>query len=475
MTTYKPLNAKLPFHPTTGLQALGFRTNGAPIWPIAGADGRERITRSPMLQRLYDERDQCVEFVDRTVNGANDAKRDLSASEQETLTNTRKRIKELDEQIKPLEDFETLRSAGDAAGQRYRQTPPASPPAGPAAGGDATGLGAHTTPRAGDYKTAGQVIVDQLRAAPKGRGGMDDAAARDRLLGAKLRLAGDESRVVANQTTADTLGILPEPIVGAIVSNIDAKRPFITSIGPRDLGPIPGKVFSRPVITQHTAVAEQVTEKTELTSQKMIISGVDFTKKTFGGVVDISRQDIDWTSPAAWDALLTDLQAVYGKTTENAAADAFAAAITSAAIEVGSNDFIGWSTALYAAAAQAYGGVEELPNHIWASLDMWATLGPIIDQWTRQTAANGVARPAGSSSPASFDGNVLDFDRTVVPAFPANTLIVGVKEKTEFYEERIGLLTAVEPRLLGVEVAYGGYAAFGTLDIDGFAKVVNAV
>jgi hypothetical protein len=41
----------------------------------------------------------------------------------------------------------------------------------------------------------------------------------------------------------------------------------------------------------------------------------------------------------------------------------------------------------------------------------------------------------------------------------------------EFYEEVIGLLSAVEPSLLGVEVAYGGYVAFSPLNPLAFAKV----
>lgn len=465
----------LPIHPRTGLQAVGV-INGRAIWPVAGADGTGP-TPSPMLQRLYAERNECIAFVERTLTGANEAARDLSPTEAETLTKYRGRIGELDAQIKPIEDFEKARDAGGQAANHYRPTVPQS--GGDQGGQPGTGLGAQTQPRAGEYRSAGQVIVDRLRAAPVGRGGMDDAAARDRLIGAGLMATGeDQARAVANQTTTDTPGILPVPIVGQIVSNLDSRRPFITSVGARDMGNIPGKVFSRPVITQHVLVGEQSAEKAELPSRKMTIDGVDFTKKTYGGVVDISRQDIDWTSPAAWDALLTDLQAVYAKETENAAADAFAAAIVSTPVEVGgtgaASTFQQWATALYAAAAQAYAGVEELPNHIWASLDMWATLGPVVDQWTRQVAA-GTGRPAGASSPTSFDGNVLDFPRTVVPSFPAGTLIVGVKEKAEVYEDRIGLLTAVEPRLLGVEVAFGGYMASGVLDADAFAKVVNAV
>src|SRR5262245_13159908 len=89
----------LPFHPKTGLQAVGVLPSGRVVWPIAGADGTEPITVSPMLQRLYDERKTGLDFVDRTIAEANSQGRDLSVSEKETLANYRKRTKELDEQI----------------------------------------------------------------------------------------------------------------------------------------------------------------------------------------------------------------------------------------------------------------------------------------------------------------------------------------------------------------------------------------
>jgi hypothetical protein len=63
-------------------------------------------------------------------------------------------------------------------------------------------------------------------------------------------------------------------------------------------------------------------------------------------------------------------------------------------------------------------------------------------------------------------------DRVVVPSFANGTLIVGPKARVEVYEDRIGLLSAVEPSILGVEVAYGGYVAAGVLNAAAFSKIV---
>lgn len=447
--------------------------------------------RSPMLQRLYDERDQCVAFVDQTVAGANveGQIRDLSQSEQESLARTRERIGQIDQQIKPLEEFEQLRSAGDTAARNFRPTPAAQPDAGTGR----TGLGMRVEHRAYTYRTRGEVIVDQLRAAPQSMGGQSDPGARERLLSAGCTFSGvsdadvavaraneraaldqmrNDPQIRATQTTTNTAGILPAPIIGEVMNDVDAARPFITSVGAKALS-FAGKTFTRPVVTSHTTAAKQTAEAASggLGTSPLVISGVTFTKETWGGWLDVSRQDIDWTSPAAWDAILNDLTEQYGLATENAAADAFAAAVT-ATVEnadptAGPVTLANIIKALYSAASLAYQGGGQLPDTIWASLDMWSTLGPLIET---QVSTN---QQPGSSSPGSFQGDLLRLPRIVVPSMPNGTLIIGAKRWTEVYEERIGLLTAVQPSALGVQVAYGGYVAYNTLKAAAFAKVVN--
>lgn len=499
----------LPFHPLTGSQALGFRRDGRPIWPIAGADGTanppatiERIPNpSPMLSFLYDERDSLIAFVDQTLAGAtaNGQVRDLSASEQEGLTRTETRIGQIDAQILPLVRFEQLRQAGGQAQQIYTPTvQPAQgqPQATGSLGGPVTGLGAQITQRRHTYQSRGQVIVDQLRATPVSLQGQGDTEARDRLISAgavfagitdeqtrsaetnrdalmQQMLNGDQIRVT--QITTDTPGILPVPIVGEVMNDVDSARPFISSVGAKSLD-FPGETFKRPLVTQHVAMGKQTTQATStgLGTQKMVIGSVTFTKETWGGYLDVSRQEIDWTSPAAWDALLNDFTDQYGLATENAAADAFNTAVAAGntPVEVAGTgaastlkDYI---TALYAAAATAYTGAGRLPDTIWMSMDMWGILGPLIES---QVATN--VEP-GTAGPGTFDGNLLRLPRFVVPSFASGSIIIGNKRWTEVYEERIGLLQAVMPSVLGVQIAYGGYIAFGTVKAAAFTKVVNA-
>jgi HK97 family phage major capsid protein len=413
-----------------------------------------------VLDRLLVQRQEQVTFIDKTLERVEAEGRDLVEAEKANLEAARQRILELDNQIKPLEEYETVKAAhastvsalprpeGRQAGDRL----PAEPRR--VDGGD----------RAPHYASPGAYLADLCRAAgcqPGGGYGEPDAAAQQRVY---------QARVVADQKTTDTTGVLPTPIVGTVVNLIDANRPLISSLGgAKALGNIPGASFTRPKITQHTSVGAQSGEKTQLPSQKMVISPVSFTKATYGGTVDISRQDIDWTSPSAWDILIRDLANVYSVQTETAVAAAFKAASTATPVVVATNDLKGWTIALYTAAMHAYQASFMMPDRIWCSLDVWAALGSLVDVARvvlPQDRVSEMGAP-GTSNLTSFAGDLLGVPRIVVPTFAAGTCFVGNSSLYEVYEEVIGLLSVVEPSILGVQVAYGGYVAFGTLSATG--------
>lgn len=445
--------------PLAPLPVIGYRKGGAPIYAIAGGDGT--APGNPVLNRLLDERQSQVDLMDGILQQVQTEGRDMVESERNNLKAIKERIGQLDEQIKPLQEFEELRGASVQATRNHRPTAPASQERQP-------GNLAYTAPRGHEYRTAGQLLADAWTAQNKG-----DEAARSRLEGAGLILDSGllQRAALPHTTTTEVPGLLPTNIVGDIMNDIDAARPFMSSIGVKDLGSIPGTSFNRPVVTGHVSVGKQAKEKDEVEKGQFKVGSVPFTKDTYGGWTNVSRQSIDWTSPGVWDALLTDFIEIYGIETEEAAVAAFSTAITQktdtvvdAPLAPTLNDYL---RGLYDAAAKAYAGVKRLPDTIWCSLDMWATMGPLIDQLKAATAGNG----GGSSAIDSFTGNLLNVPRIVVPSLPAGSLIVGVKSRTEAYEDRIGFLSAVQPKVLGVELAYGGYMASGTLKPEGFARV----
>ena len=133
------------------------------------------------------------------------------------------------------------------------------------------------TPSAGispgaEYRSAGQYVIDRWAA------GVGSEDARERL--------SIYERAAAHQTTADNLGIIPEPVVGDLLNFVDYSRPLVQALGVKA---VPGGRFVRPRVTQHTDVAKQTAEKAELVSRKMLISRVPVTMDTFGGYVNVSK------------------------------------------------------------------------------------------------------------------------------------------------------------------------------------------
>lgn len=378
--------------------------------------------------------------------------RDLVDAERGLLEAARQRIAELDEQIKPLAEYEGLREAQADAAARLPRPTPAQPRAidGPT--------------RDFPYRTPGEFLVDFMRANGYG----DNQRTRDEAAMARVQSA---YQVRADQTTADTPGILPTPIVGAVVNLIDANRPLISSLGgAHPLGNIPGTTFTRPKVTQHTQVGKQAAEKTALASRKMTIGSVPFAKETYGGSVDISRQNIDWTSPSAWDILVRDLADVYAVQTETVIAADFKTKATGAAVPVAGDTLADWVSGLYTAAMRSYRASFSMPDRIWCSLDVWAALGSLVDVARTVFPVNTTneMNAPGTASLADFRGDVLGLPRVVVPTFANGTCIVGPSSLYEAYEEVIGLLSVIEPSILGVEVAYGGYVAYGSLNGPSF-------
>lgn len=419
---------------------------------------------NPVLERLHEQREQQVQFIDHLLAEVDEAGRDLVEAERQNLETARARLGALDDQIKPLAEFEALRESNVEL--------PA--PTGRRSGGGRTEpRSMAAAPLTDSYPSVGHFLADYCASLSGIRGQDPDPAAV-----ARMAAVRETIQLAAHQTTKETPGLLPTPIVGPVLDLIDARRPLISSLGPRNMAGIPGLTFHRPKVTQHTRSGPQGTagkspddEKKDLPSQPMKVDPVAFTKVTHGGWVNVSRQDIDWTSPEAWNILTRDLANVYGLSTEAAVATAMAAAVTQTEdIDPDATEPLkAWAAALYKAAAKVYAGCSRLPDMIWVSVDMWATVGAVVDQ-ARLIFPPGAG--PGRSELRTFEGNMFALPRVVVPSYPKETAILGVSELYEVYEERIGLLQAIEPKVLGVELAYGGYLAHGTMEAKGFCKIV---
>ncbi|MFE3071773.1 HK97 family phage prohead protease [Streptomyces sp. NPDC059247] len=269
---------------------------------------------------------------------------------------------------------------------------------------------------------------------------------------------------VVHETTALVPGLLPEVIVGPMLDQLAPERPVWLSLAPRAM-PATSSSFKRVRVTQHTETGEQSAEKTELPNRPLKVSAEDVAKKTYGGWVNISRQVIDWTSPGALALIVQDLLASLVQDTEDVACAALVAAATDS-VTGDLKDPAELNSLVYQAAAKVYGAVaaRRTPaDRVWMSPDVWAAIGSMVDGSKRPlfpalnpSNALGALRP---TEPTGAGGDFVGFRPVVSPGLPAATLIVGASTAVEVYEDQRGTLQAVEPSVLGTQVAAYAYLA----------------
>jgi HK97 family phage major capsid protein len=268
-------------------------------------------------------------------------------------------------------------------------------------------------------------------------------------------------RATAHQTTGDNPGLIPRPILGPVISDLTASRPFISSCTPR---PLPAGQFDRPVITQHVEVGKQAAEKDPTASQKMLIGKLPVAASTYAGHLNISRQDVKWSSPNILSIVYEDFAVIYAQRTDADAAAQFAAATgfnTAPAVMDGA----GLYDAIFGAAAEGItaNGVSILPDTLYVSADVWGGLGGMLNPF-------GLPMFPSLTPESATGGNVMNLGVVVDGYFPAETMILGPRRYAEWYEDLDGLMQVGEPDVLGQLVGYAGYGAFLNTQPSKFTK-----
>ena len=268
--------------------------------------------------------------------------------------------------------------------------------------------------------------------------------------------------------TTDTPGLLPVPVLGPLVQDLNFLRPVCEAVGVRAY-PDGGrsKTFIRPTITTHTSVASQSTELTAVSATTMVIASNSVSKTTLAGQVSLSSQDISFTSPEAMSLILNDLMGEYMIASDNLAADNLLTAATSSGVWDGTvTDLL---KSVYDAANDVSSNRNWLPTHMFVSVDVWAQLGQLIGTDGRPVfplLANGLSgmNALGSQSAASWNGNPLGLQLVVDSNFANKTMIItrvgqGQGDAYEFYESIQGLLSVDTPATLGKTMSFHGYVS----------------
>jgi HK97 family phage major capsid protein len=330
--------------------------------------------------------------------------------------------------------------------------------------------------------TSGAYLAAVLAAGVAGAAGGSDAQALE-----LLRAWNDDAdllRAPAQQAIADNAGVIPSPIVSDLVKFVDPERYLINALGVR---PMFLGTATRPRVTQTTLVGAQASEFTELSTRKMLIVKDALTRATYGGYVELSAQDAEFSDPGMLQIILQDLAEQYGVITDAAVCTALNAAATNTFEMAGAVAAIStitvpatWAAAFSSAATQTFTQSKKLPTHLMCSPDVWGTLSALVDSTGRPiypilnpTNANGTFE-AGKASWSTSQGPAgLQF--LVDPNFAANTCIIGNAGYAEVYEAQRGAAVGpFKPGTLATEIGYYGFLST-YMRAEGFVKLVNAV
>jgi hypothetical protein len=267
--------------------------------------------------------------------------------------------------------------------------------------------------------------------------------------------------------TTDTPGLLPVPVLGPLVQDLNFLRPVVDAVGARaypDSGQ--SKTFIRPTITTHTSVASQ-SELGAASATTMVIASNSISKTTLAGQVTLSVQDIDFTSPAAMQLILNDLMGEYMIASDNLAADNLLTAATSSGVWDGTvADLL---KSVYDSAVDISTNRNWTPTHMFVSPDVWGQLGQLADTTGRPVfpfigAGLTGQNALGNATATSWNGNPLGLQLVVDSNFAAKTMIItrvgqGAGDAYEFYESIRGLMSVEQPSVLGRNMSFHGYVS----------------
>jgi HK97 family phage prohead protease len=279
-------------------------------------------------------------------------------------------------------------------------------------------------------------------------------------------------------TTSDTPGILPEPIIGSVYNNfLPNYRPLVTAMGTKAM-PQGGKIFRRPSVTTHTTIGLSNGENQPLDDGTFVVSDNPVTKQVFGGFVQLSEEDQEWTEPAVLSLLVDDMARIYAQQTDVYACAQFEAGVTQTATLTSATDPADWIAFVYEAAQTILiNSNGNLPNVIIMDPLYFRNLGALVDKDDRPLFPTiGPMNASGSLAPTEFGGTAFGLqivvDKNLVKP-GGNNLYVGRSDGFECFEQPKGAISVeAADGSLSRFIKFRGY--FATLMIDDTKFVTRA-
>jgi hypothetical protein len=241
--------------------------------------------------------------------------------------------------------------------------------------------------------------------------------------------------------------------------------------------PQAGKVFIRPEVTTHTTIGASIAEQSP-SQGTLVVFNNQVTKQIFGGYVNISEADIDWSDPAILSVVLDDMGRIYANATDNYAADQLASGATVtqafAAADVAKPEV--WAAEIAEAAATILSGSNgNLPTHLFLAPGIWQDLLALSDSSKRPLFPQvGPMNAFGNLTPGQPNGNAFGLSVVVDRNFASGTAIIGDASGYELFEQQKGAISIDSPSTLSRTLAFRGYFAALMIDSSKFVKFTFA-
>lgn len=393
-----------------------------------------------LVEGYIAERDQLLNTVQVLKNTALDRGADPSDADLDVMTKAYARIDKLDELIKVVGEDRTMDD--ETRSKLMSSTPP--------------------QPGGIKYRNSGELVWDCLHANYGSAHDHEDQEAKRRW-DLVMKRAAQHMGTTAEATTPTAGGfgeLYVAPVVGPVINLSPVGQPFLSGIGRR---PAPGAMsFSRPRLVDTdfaTGAATQTAEKAELASKKFDIKVDTLTLTTVGGYLNVSQQLMS-LHPTAWDIIVGQLQRRTAYQGERAAIAELSE--TTANVPLAANaDAATTLAALFDGASLVYANTGELPTWIAYGPLGWAQLGSLTDAADRPLFPFlGAANAMGSASLGEMNVGPLGLQQIVTPGITTNDFFMGNSMAFEAYVYSFPILEAVEPSLMGRQVAVAEAMAF---------------
>jgi hypothetical protein len=406
------------------------------------------VPANTLVEQYVSERDQLLNTVQVLKNTTLDRGGDPSDADLEVMEKAYARIDQLDKFIKTVGEDRQMDE--ETRLKLLNPTPPVS--------------------GALKYRSGGEMVWDCLH-ANFGTGHNHEDQEAKRRWDLVMKRAAQHMGTDAAQTTpvaGDLGGLYVVPVVGPVVSLFPAGQPFLSAMGRR---PAPSSMtFTRPRIVDpafghgpggppaaprppgSVGVDLQPMQKGELASAKFDVKVDTLSLSTVGGYLNVSQQLMQLQA-GAWDIIVGQMQQRLAWAGEYAAIQELALTTAVVPLPPGSTSDV-VLTALFDAAALVYQNTYALPSWIAYGPLGWAMLGSLVDLAGRPLFPFlGAANAFGQANLGDFNLGPLGLQQIVTPGITDENIYMGNAFGFEAYVYSFPILEAVEPSVLGRQLA----------------------